>query len=149
MGLTRFLGSEEVLKEVLEVALGRRGFTHERVEDMRSILHPGYLEIGGKPLDFREQEKWGKDGWERARDSARDTDGVGGIAGIWHSNHAGEWGLGSGGSTPSLLFFTGAEARAACQLEEPGGGCGAAAKKGALGRGIRWGAGKSRIRERL
>ena len=90
--MTRFLGSEEVLREVLEMALGRRGFTHERTQHIDSIMFPRLLKINGKPLDFQENPKWGKQGWEgkTERGSTHSKEeGVGGIAGIWHSNKAG------------------------------------------------------------
>ena len=81
-----------MLKEVLEFALGRRGNTHDRVDDLKSIMFPKMLSIGGQPLDKDNEVKWGKDGWKHnstVNGQFKDRDGVGGIAGIWHSNKAG------------------------------------------------------------
>jgi hypothetical protein len=86
--LTRFLGSEEVLKEVLNIALGRRAYTHERIEDIESVMFPKMLEIDGKPLDAPDKEFWGRSGWKQVT-MLVPKDGVGGVAGIWHSNNAG------------------------------------------------------------
>ena len=82
-----------MLQEVLELALGRRGYTHERVDDLKSILFPQMLKIDGRPLDQEDQDKWGKDGWKNySNQNPKNTqnEGVGGIAGIWHSNKAGK-----------------------------------------------------------
>ena len=83
-----------MLKEVLEYALGRRGNTHERVDDLKSIMFPRVLNIGGEPLDKDIGVKWGKEGWRHnslINLQSTQSDGVGGIAGIWHSNKAGTY----------------------------------------------------------
>jgi hypothetical protein len=92
-----------VLQEVLELALGRRGYTHERVDDLKSILFPQILKIDGRPLDQEDQDRWGKGGWRDSSSQSTNNnqnEGVGGIAGIWHSEKAGKKSL-------SEIFFKG------------------------------------------
>lgn len=72
------------------MALGRRAFTHDRIQDVDSIMFPKILLIGGKPLDHSDKSLWGKEGWKHKNSSQINQDGVGGVAGIWHSDKAGK-----------------------------------------------------------
>lgn len=71
------------------MALGRRAFTHDRVQDINSIMFPKIIYIDGKPLDHHDNLLWGKDGWTPLTHKKNIQKGVGGVAGIWHSNNAG------------------------------------------------------------
>ena len=76
-----------MLKEVLNIAMGRKGYTHERLEQIEKIMFPNKIQIDGRAVDERVGPKWGEAGWSQGK--VKRKDGVGGIAGIWHSNNAG------------------------------------------------------------
>lgn len=71
------------------MALGRRAFTHNRIEDVDSIMFPKIIHIDGKPLNQLKNNQWRTKGWKELNNSKNSQDGVGGIAGIWHSDKAG------------------------------------------------------------